>query len=76
MYKPTLKRPADFNLFKRNVMEDEIQLKAVQPVNKRLDPAHLMVPIKMLETPENKSKENSHILTPLYVHSHKYPKEI
>jgi hypothetical protein len=74
MYKPTLKRPLEFNLFKTSIMDEEIQLKTIKPSAKRLDPAHLMVPIKMLETPDNKSKEKLHLFTPLYVQSHKYPK--
>ena len=76
MYKPSLKRPMDFNPFKKNIMEEDFQHIAIEPPSKRLDPAHLMVPVKMLETPEDKSKDKAHLFTPLFVQSHKYPKKI
>lgn len=35
-----------------------------------------MVPSKMLETPQQNSKAKSHLVAPLFIKSHKYPKRV
>ena len=77
MYKPTLKRNNHSTTDNTHQNYHYSSINYQLPTNAcKLDNAHMMVPLKMLETPINKNKDKQHIITPLLVKNHNYPKTV
>lgn len=76
MYKPTLKRTCPPSISAQPSLFYPLDNPAREKVEPKVSPCSPLIPSKMLEAPENNNKEKKHLVTPLMVHSHKYPPKV
>ena len=82
MRTPTLKRPIipPFSQQKKNFLQRHIQQmekpNQSNTQNSKINHLHQVIPPKLLETPENNTKNKLHLIAPLMVQCHKYPTKV